>query len=51
VKSAIEGIGSAQVMSNLEQRPITINDRPIDAVDDEIIIPDLSFLSFASAWI
>jgi hypothetical protein len=51
VKSAIEGIGSAQVMSNFEQRPITINDRPIDAVDDEIIIPVFALLSFAGARI
>jgi len=31
-------------MSNLRQRPITLNDRPIDAVDDEILFGFLRFL-------
>jgi hypothetical protein len=35
MKTTVEGVWSAQIMSNFQCRPITVNEQLIDPVDDE----------------
>jgi hypothetical protein len=48
MKTTVEGVWSAQVMGNFQWRPITVNERVIDPVDDELFFSESCFVSFAS---
>jgi hypothetical protein len=41
MKTTVEKVWSAQVMDNFQCRPITVNDRLIDAVDEELFSTEI----------